>query len=105
MVMNNEVEFIALAHSLLLKSGASSEDRQTHKSKIASIQTSSQAARKKRFTRLDLERCQPLNATTLSTVPNTHGLDKEKQEDPLQRSNQQQGSFGISAALNQPPHD
>lgn len=82
MTMNNEVEFTTPTHSLLLKSGALSEDWQTHKSKIANIQASSQAARKKCFTKLDLRCYQPLNITTLSTVPNAQGSVKEKQEDP-----------------------
>lgn len=54
--MNNEVEFIAPTHSLLLKARTASKDRQAYKNKIASIQPSLQATIKKRFTRLDLER-------------------------------------------------
>jgi hypothetical protein len=47
--MNNEVEFITLAHSLLLKLGVVGEDWQAHKSKIANIKASPQATRKKHF--------------------------------------------------------
>jgi hypothetical protein len=45
--MNNEIEFSALAHNLLLKTGAESTARQAHKNHIASTQASPQAAKKK----------------------------------------------------------
>jgi hypothetical protein len=49
--MNNEVEFVAPAHNLLLNM-------------ISSVQVSIQAARKKRFTYLDLERSWASNVAT-----------------------------------------
>jgi hypothetical protein len=53
--MNNDAEFATPAHSLLLKSRVVGEDRQAQKSRAASTQASPQAAKKKRFTRLDFE--------------------------------------------------
>jgi hypothetical protein len=52
--MNNEIEFVAPAHNLLLKKGVEGEEGQVHKNKAANRQTLPQTARKKRFTPLDL---------------------------------------------------
>jgi hypothetical protein len=52
--MNNEVEFAAPAHNLLRKIDVGNMTRQAHKNRTASILASSQVARKKRFTKLDL---------------------------------------------------
>jgi hypothetical protein len=57
MEMNNEVEFTAPAHNLLLKFGTPGEDKQGYKSRVANICQHSglpQVVRKKHFTRLDL---------------------------------------------------
>jgi hypothetical protein len=45
--MNNEVEFSAPAHNLLMKTEAENLARQENKNRSASIQASPQAARKK----------------------------------------------------------
>jgi hypothetical protein len=58
-VMNNEAEFAAEAHDLLLKNGPSYIDHQTYKHKMASILASPQAARKRRYIRLDLGNLSP----------------------------------------------
>jgi hypothetical protein len=55
--MNNDVVFSGPAHSLLLKTGPTSTDRQTCKSTLASLLASPQAAKKKkkkRYLKLDL---------------------------------------------------
>jgi hypothetical protein len=65
--MNNEIEFIAPAHNLLLKQGVRGEERQVHKAKVASCQALPQATRKKRFTLLYLGRSYTSNAI----IPNT----------------------------------
>lgn len=57
--MNNEIEFAASAHSLLKKVNAGDTTCQANNNRTASILASPQAARKKRFTRLDLTQ-QPL---------------------------------------------
>jgi hypothetical protein len=54
--MNNEVKFVAPTHNLLLKKGSKGEDCQAYKNTFASVHASLQAARKKRFTSMDLER-------------------------------------------------
>jgi hypothetical protein len=52
--MNNEVEFTAPVHNLLRKSGVENTTRLAHKNSTASILASPQAARKKRFTKVNL---------------------------------------------------
>jgi hypothetical protein len=52
--MNNDVEFAAPAHNLLMKVKTESLTRQESKNRAASIQASPQAAHKKRFTKLDI---------------------------------------------------
>jgi hypothetical protein len=53
--MNNEVDFVALAHNLLLKKVTEGTDRQLYKNMISSVQVSPQTTKKKHFTSLDLE--------------------------------------------------
>jgi hypothetical protein len=57
--MNNDIEFLGPTHSLLLKSGPTSTDRQVRKSTSANLKASPQAVRKKRFTKLDLTKLEP----------------------------------------------
>jgi hypothetical protein len=52
--LNNEVAFAAPTHNLLMKSDAEDTTRQELRNRSASIRASPQAARKKRFTRLDM---------------------------------------------------
>ncbi|CAM6009345.1 unnamed protein product [Sphagnum balticum] len=64
--MNNDVVFVGPAHSLLLKTGLASTDRQTRKSVSASLLASRQAARKKkRYIKLDLLTLVPSNSSGL----------------------------------------
>jgi hypothetical protein len=58
-VMNNEAKFSAPAHDLLLKSGPSCIDHHAYKHRMASIQALPQAARKKRYIKLDLGSTKP----------------------------------------------
>ncbi|CAK9200940.1 unnamed protein product [Sphagnum troendelagicum] len=51
--MGNELEFSAPAHSLLMKTEAVHLEHQENKNRSASIQASLQAARKKRYTKLN----------------------------------------------------
>jgi hypothetical protein len=75
MAMNNDVDFPTSAHNLLLKLGLAGEDRQAHRSRIVNIQASPQAARKKRFTWLDLDcfrhQTQPHSALSLAQKTQT----------------------------------
>ncbi|CAK9222857.1 unnamed protein product [Sphagnum troendelagicum] len=52
--MNNDTEFAAPAHSLLMKAELESSTHQESKNRATSIQASPQAAHKKRFTKLDI---------------------------------------------------
>jgi succinylglutamate desuccinylase len=64
--MNNDVVFTGPAHSLLLKMGPASTDRQTRKSTSTSLLASPQAARKKkRYVKLDLSTFVPSNPSDL----------------------------------------
>jgi len=68
--MNNDVVFAGPAHSLLLKTGPASTDRQTRKSTLASLLASPQAVRKKkRYVKLDLSSLVPSNPSDLSQAP------------------------------------
>jgi hypothetical protein len=64
-VMNNDMGGAVAAHNLLLKRDPSSMEHLVHKQKMASILASPQAARKKRFVKLEwgnLEDCFPMGA-------------------------------------------
>jgi len=52
--MNNEVEFATSAHNFLRKFDGETSTQQAHKNRLTSMLASPQAARKKRFTKLDL---------------------------------------------------
>jgi hypothetical protein len=53
--MNNDMEFSTPAHNLLRKTNTRNSARQAHRNNSASLLASPQAARKKRFTKLDLD--------------------------------------------------
>jgi hypothetical protein len=99
--MDNEIEFAALAHSLLLKQGVGGQERQVHKNKAANRQASPQVAHKKYFMPLDLGRSQTPNAVIHNTTTTTSSqeLEWEQNEDSSRRSLLPQGSIGIQAAL------
>jgi hypothetical protein len=105
--MNNEIDFVAPAHSLLLKQGAGEAECQVHKTKVVNRQTSPQAARKKRFITLDLGHSQTPNVVihNTTTITNSQKLKWERNKDSSQRSLLPQGSIGIQAAPNQPSHE
>jgi hypothetical protein len=105
--MNNKIEFVAPAHNLLLKQGVGGKECQVHKNKAASRQTSPQAARKKRFTPLDLGCSQTPNVVihNTTTITNSQELEWEQNEDSSRRNLLPQGSIGTQAALDQPPHE
>jgi hypothetical protein len=78
--MNNEAEFVASAHNLLLKKRIEGEDRQSHINMTFNAQVSLQATRKKRFTSLDLERSQIPNIVTSNTSPIAQIYETNKSE-------------------------
>ncbi len=105
--MNNEIDFAAPAHSLLLKQGAGEAECQVHKPKVVSRQTSPQASQKKRFIPLDLGHSQTPNVVihNTTTITNSQELEWERNEDSSQRSLLPQGSIGIQAVPDQPSHE
>jgi len=102
--LNNEtgVAAAATAHSLLLKRDPPNPEHHTHKQKIASLMASPQAARKKRFTRLEwgnAEANPPTGANPFQTSQTTESLSQPNTE-PDQ--GQIKGSFGRQTALTLP---
>ncbi|CAK9865506.1 unnamed protein product [Sphagnum jensenii] len=73
--MNNEVEFSASTHNLLLKTGAESTVRQAHKNHTASFQASLQVARKKRFTKLDITTLEPTRMDSATRIRTKREVD------------------------------
>jgi hypothetical protein len=65
--MNKDIEFSGLTHSLLLKFGPVSTDRQTRKRETTSQLASPQAVRNKRFTKLDFSKLEPQHVVTSLT--------------------------------------
>ncbi len=58
--MNNEVKFSTPAHNLLMKTEVENSAHQENKNRSVNIQASPQAAKKKRFTKLDITTLIPL---------------------------------------------
>jgi len=75
--MNNEVEFIVPAHNLLRKTEVVSTTRQAHKNRVVSILASPQAARKKRFTKLDLTLVLASQKDSLNPIHTDHKAESE----------------------------
>ncbi len=81
--MNNEVGAAVMAHSLLLKRDPPSTNHHTYKQKVASKLASSQAARKKRFVRLEwgsAEANPPEGANPFQIPQTTKGISQHNSE-------------------------
>jgi len=97
--MGNEMEFSTPAHSLLMKTEAVQSEHQKNKNRSASFQASPQAARKKRYTKLNF-------ASLVSSGANEEpSPGREEKEDDSQGSleidkGRETGSFGSKAARN-----
>jgi hypothetical protein len=97
--MGNEMEFSALAHSLLMKTEAVQSEHQEIKNRSASFQASPQAARKKCYTKLNFA------ILASSEVNEECNPGREgKEDDPLESletvEGRETGSFGSKAARN-----
>jgi hypothetical protein len=79
--MNNEVEFVAPAHNLLLKKVTNREDCQLYMNMISSVQVSLQAIRKNHFTCLNLEHFRASNTTTPSDISILQVPEMDQSED------------------------
>jgi len=99
MGMGNEMEFSAPAHSLLMKTEAVQSEHQENKNRSASFQASPQAARKKRYTKLNFA---TLASSRANEEPNPRR--EEKEDDPQGSLEIDEGretrSFGSKAARN-----
>jgi len=100
--MNNDIEFSGLAHSLLLKSGPVSTNRQVRKSASASLLASPQAIRKKRFIKLDLSKLEPPRTVTPFSSADDQETQGAGQEEAGQTTCTNMGSIGPPTAQN--PH-
>jgi hypothetical protein len=78
--MNNEVEFAALAHNLLRKTDVANTTYQAHKNRTASILAYSQAARKKRLTKLNLTLLMTSQKGSIDLTHTDHKAESEDQK-------------------------
>jgi hypothetical protein len=99
--MNNDVEFADLVHSLLLKFGPESTDRQARKSMSASLQASPRAVRKKRYIKLDLTKLEPLRTDSIPRTLEDRNEQGARPEDTNHDPHTTMGSIGPPAAQNQ----
>jgi len=98
--MNNETEFAAPAHNLLMKANLMNSSRLESKNRAASMQASPQVARKKRFTKLDIS-----STATTRTDGNAPARDKTSRQEGDQEAlprdiSRSLGSIGKDAARN-----
>ncbi len=118
--MGNEVEFAAPAHNLLMKTGTIQSEYQETKNRSASTQASPQAARKKRYTKLDFATLaspkinKKLNLSKLRLATLAQAGAKEDPEpshgekhavpqmDLAEEVIEETGSIGTKAACNSP---
>ncbi|CAM6000944.1 unnamed protein product [Sphagnum balticum] len=95
--MGNEMEFSAPAHSLLMKTEAVQSEHQETKNRTASFQASPQAARKKRYTKLNFAALASTEANEESDLGRVG-----EEDDPLKNleaaEDRETGSFGSKAA-------
>jgi hypothetical protein len=103
--MNNDVEFAAPAHNLLMKTESGNLTRQESKNQMASIQASPQVVRKKCFTKLDIS---ALVNTRMDDAASTR-VERESrdgdQEPPQCDIERTSGSIGHPAARNRLSYD
>jgi len=98
--MSNEMEFLAQAHNLLMKTEAAISEHQECKNQSTSIQASLQVARKKRFTKLNLNFLD--SPPVINDGPaNSDQEEEDGSKDGLARdTTKEAGSFGSKAARN-----
>ncbi|CAK9257682.1 unnamed protein product [Sphagnum jensenii] len=97
--MGNEMEFSALAHSLLMKTEAVQSEHQEIKNRSANFQASPQAARKKRYMKLNFAALASTEAKEESN-PGRMGEVDGPLESLASAYDTETGSFGSKAARN-----
>jgi hypothetical protein len=95
--MNNEAEFSAPTHNLLMKTGAKNSTRLEDKNCSASIQASLQAAGKIRYTKLDITTLTHSWLNNANTTRADQETGKSEQESPARDTNRTSASIGQSA--------
>jgi fructose/tagatose bisphosphate aldolase len=103
--MNNEVEFAIPAHNLLKKTDVENTTRQAHKNRMASILASPQAARKKRFTKLDLTLLMTSQMGSIVPIHTDHKAESEDQKPSPSDHIRLPGSISKPAARNKLTYD
>jgi hypothetical protein len=98
--MTNELEFSASAHNLLMKTEATNSQHQESRNHSANIQASPQAARKKRFTKLDFTLLASPRANNDAPISPDREKEEDFQECPARGDIREPGSIGPKAARN-----
>jgi hypothetical protein len=103
--MNNEVEFLALAHNLLKKIQVENITRQIHKNRSASILASPQATRKKCFTKWDITMLNASRTNNITCSRVEREAEDGDQEPSSSGTNRTLGSINPLAARNRLTYD
>jgi hypothetical protein len=103
--MNNDIKFATPAHNLLRKTDTGNTVRQAHRNSSTSLLASPQAARKKRFTKLDLALMITSRQNTNATTPTGKEAENKNSEPSLNDNNRILGSIGLPAAQNKLTYD
>ncbi|CAK9214036.1 unnamed protein product [Sphagnum jensenii] len=103
--MNNNVEFVAPAHSLLMKAEMESSTHQESKNRAASIQASPQAAHKKRFTKFDISMLVTMWSDNIAPTHDEITRQDGNQKVPPCDTTRITGSIGHPAARNRFSYD
>ncbi|CAM6023818.1 unnamed protein product [Sphagnum balticum] len=103
--MNNEIEFSAPAHNLLMKTRTESAACHAHKNHAASTQASLQVARKKRYTKLNITTLEPLRMDSVARLREKREVDGGGQDSPPSTSNKTPGLIAPPAARNRLTYD
>ncbi|CAK9881608.1 unnamed protein product [Sphagnum jensenii] len=103
--MNNEVEFSAPAHNLLLKTRVENTARQAHKNHAASFQASPQAAKKKRFTKLNMTTLEPTRMDNATHTCTEREVDDGGENSPHNATKKTQGSISSLIARSRFTYD
>ncbi len=103
--MNNDIEFATSTHNLLRKTDIGNTICQTHKNSSTSLLASPQAARKKRFTKLDLALMIASGQNTNATMSTGKEAENKNSKPSLSDNNKTPGSIGPPAARNKLIYD
>ncbi len=103
--MNNDIEFATPTHNLLRKTDTGNTVRQAHRNSSVSLLASPQAARKKRYTKLDLALMIASRQNTIASMFTGREAENRNLEPSLSDNNRTSGSIGPPAARNKLTYD